>query len=84
MDPRLQAWVIAHRATLAYLVKAVHTALPPERDAADQTVAMLPNTVAAAFARYPASLREEAIAVAQQEIDRIFTAPCLPAARPDP
>lgn len=80
-DDQIVAFIMAHCAILAYLAKVVHTYVPDEgsREAIDATATMLRNSMPRLFAEWPEIRRSMAIAMAQDEIDRIFTAPPLAA-----
>lgn len=71
----LQAQLMAHRALLAYLVKAVRM-LPGEgtQEAVDKTATMLHNSMDLLYAGLPEPHRSRGATLAQQEIDRIMTA----------
>jgi hypothetical protein len=73
---QMPAFVMAHRVVLAYLVKAVQSHMPGEGSpkAADSTATMLHNSIPPLFNRFQEPQRSVTIAIAQEEIDRIFTA----------
>jgi hypothetical protein len=80
---QLTAWMLAHRVILAYVVKAVQTALPEEGTLAtrDATVTMLNNSIPqfmADIAKVDKTLADRLTALAQAEVDSIFLAPILP------
>ena len=83
---QMQAWIAAHRVLLTYLMRVVR-ALPGEgtRDAVTATEIMLRQSIPQMFERWPEDARTQAIALAEQELDRILTAPFLdaPPAPPD-
>jgi hypothetical protein len=81
-DERAVALIFAHRTILAYLVKAIAQAMPDEGTAAirDATTTMLRNSLPQMVASLPdRALAERIIALAEAEIDQIFTAPLKPA-----
>lgn len=81
LEQRLVAWSMAHRVILAYLIKAVGLAIPEEAtpQARDATVTMLHNSIPPFMTGIDGASAEILIAAAQQEIDRIFSAPFRPA-----
>jgi len=77
LEMQLTAWVVAHRALLAFLLKRLDALDPAEAtgEARDASATMLRNSIPPIFANHPAALRETLVALAAQEIDRILTAP---------
>lgn len=69
------AWLMAHRALLAFLMRKIAALDPKEATLLDQTATMLRNSMPPLFANQPEPLRSQLIAMAEQEIDRILIAP---------
>ncbi len=83
-DEQVMAWSLAHRVVLAYLVKAVATALPEEGTAfaRDATVTMLNNSFPRMMGGLDAASAARLTALAEQEVDRIFVAALGPVPPP--
>jgi hypothetical protein len=79
LEMQLTAWVVAHRALLAFLLKRLDALDPAEAtgEARNATASMLRNSIPPIFANQPAAVRNHLVALAAQEIDRILTVPVL-------
>lgn len=74
---RQEAIIAAHRILLSYLVKLVHETMPEEEQAAlmDQAQTLIHNTVDQIFDGPATATNAQMRSVAEQEVDRILTAP---------
>jgi hypothetical protein len=83
ITPAMQtaAFLMAHRALLVFLVRKIEELDPREATPAarDATADMLRNSMPRLFAGQPAAVRDLMVEMARAEIDRILTAPDLPA-----
>ncbi|WP_206934173.1 hypothetical protein [Roseococcus thiosulfatophilus] len=77
------AWLMAHRALLAFLYRELMARNPAEAAALDATATMLRNSMAQFFAHLPEAARLQMVELAGMEIDRILLAPDRDATPPD-